>query len=54
MRPARRIEPYSPAELRKMMRDGDAVSLIITRARRLDPALSRDQVRAILFEGVTA
>ena len=50
----RRTQPYSADELRQMLRDGDTVALIITRARRLDPSLSRDQVRAFLFDEVPA
>lgn len=52
MRP--RTRPYAAEELRAMFAGGDTVAQIAARARRLDRAMTRDRVRAILFEGATA
>ncbi|EPR09899.1 hypothetical protein M527_07180 [Sphingobium indicum IP26] len=54
MRAAPRTTPYSAYELRQMRQAGDAVSLIISRFQRLDPGMTRDRVRAILFDGEPA
>ncbi|BBF70223.1 hypothetical protein [Sphingomonas bisphenolicum] len=52
MRP--RLTPYSPAELRAMRAEGDSVAQIHARAYRLDRSMSKDRIRAILFEQAAA
>ena len=50
----RRTQPYSAEELRAMRRDGDSVAQIHGRAYRLDRSMTKDRLRAILFEDGTA
>jgi hypothetical protein len=49
-----RTEPYTASELRSMFSDGDSVATICARAYRLDRAMTKDRVRAILFDQVPA
>lgn len=49
-----RTTPFTPAELRAMRDDGDSVSEIYARAYRLDRTLTKDRLRAILFERADA
>jgi hypothetical protein len=53
-RNARRTRPYSADELRAMFAQGDSVAQVAARAYRLDRAMTRDRVRAILFAPVPA
>lgn len=46
----RRTLPYSADELRQMFREGDSVAQIYARAYRLDRTVTKDKVRAILFQ----
>ncbi|HKY80848.1 MAG TPA: hypothetical protein VJM09_05180 [Sphingobium sp.] len=50
----RRTQPYSAEELREMRRDGDSIAQICARAYSLDRSMTRDRVRAILFEKAEA
>lgn len=52
--PLLRTAPLSPAELRAMFAEGDSVAQIYGCAYRLDRSVTKDHVRAILFEGVDA
>lgn len=54
MRAPARTQPFSDAELRAMLADGDTVISIWSRAYRLDRSMTRARVRAILFGGVPA
>jgi len=45
--PARTV-PYTPEELMQMKRDGDALSVIFGRAKRVN-GMSRAEVRRVLF-----
>ncbi|MEO7467385.1 MAG: hypothetical protein ABIV36_10250 [Sphingobium limneticum] len=51
---APRTEPYAPADLRTMFARGDSVAQIHARAYRIDRAMTKDRVRAILFERADA
>ncbi|MBG6116756.1 hypothetical protein IWY39_000560 [Sphingobium sp. JAI105] len=53
MRPPR-TTPLSPAELRTMFADGDSVTQIYNRTYRLDRSVTKDKIRAILFERTAA
>lgn len=53
MRPPR-TTPLSPDELRVMFADGDSIAKIYNRAYRLDRSVTKDKIRAILFERTTA
>lgn len=46
----RRTQPYSADELRAMFAEGDSVASIHSRAYRVDRSVTKDQVRAILFQ----
>lgn len=53
--PARpRTEAYSPDEMRSAFAAGDSVQQIYARAYRLDRSVTKNAVRAILFEEVPA
>lgn len=47
--PKPRLEAYSPDEMRAAFAKGDTVQQIYARARRIDRAVTKDVVRAILF-----
>lgn len=49
-----RTTPISPAELRSMFADGDSLATIYNRAYRLDRSVTKDKIRAILFERTAA
>ncbi|MFD1103686.1 hypothetical protein [Sphingobium olei] len=49
-----RRRPYSADELRAMFAEGDSVSQVANRAYRLDRSMTKDRVRAILFDGAPA
>lgn len=53
-RPERRTAPFSPAELRAMFAQGDSVAQIHARAYRIDRAMTKARVRAILFDQAPA
>lgn len=50
MKRAPRTAPFTPAELRTMFADGDSIAQVHARAYRLDRSMSKDRVRAILFQ----
>ena len=49
-----RTEPYTAPELRGMRDNGDSIAEICSRAYRLDRTMTKDRVRAILFEQAPA
>lgn len=50
--PTTRRAPYTAAELRDMFAQGESVAQVHSRAYRADRTMSKDRVRAILFDGV--
>lgn len=54
MRAPPRTTPYTPAEMRALFATGDTVAQIYMKAWRIDRAVTKDQVRAILFDRADA
>lgn len=44
-----RTAPFTPGELRQMLREGDSVSQIYARANRIDRSVTKPVLREILF-----
>ena len=45
-----RTVPFTTEELRRMFAEGDSVAQIYARAYRIDRSMTKDRVRAILFD----